>query len=152
MKPSINPYLRTKVLTANPQELRLMLYDGCLKFMRSAHQAIGRGDFETSFESVQRAQKIVLELSTSLKHDMAPELCGKLSALYTYVYRLLVEASTTRQAESLDKAIKIIEFERETWTMLMTQTLESSGNEGDAPTAASAQLRQSAFGAFAQSA
>ncbi|MEO1059304.1 MAG: flagellar export chaperone FliS, partial [Actinomycetota bacterium] len=29
-----NPYLKTKVMTASPEELRLMLYDGALKFCR----------------------------------------------------------------------------------------------------------------------
>jgi flagellar biosynthetic protein FliS len=40
-----------------------------------------------------RAQKIVLELSTSLNRDVAPELCEKLGALYTYIYRLMVDAN-----------------------------------------------------------
>ena len=149
MKPSVNPYLRTKVLTASPEELRLMLYDGCLKFTRQARQAIGEKDFEKSFENLQRAQKVVLELSTSLKHEVAPDLCGKLSALYTYIYRLLVEASTQRVAEPLDEVIKLIAFERETWTMLMERNAKvADGTKPPMP----AQVQQSVLGAYARSA
>ena len=34
----------------------------------------------------------VAEMSASLKHDVFPDLCGKLAALYNFAYRKLVEA------------------------------------------------------------
>ncbi len=114
-------YLRNKVLTASPRELRLMLYDGALKFCHQAIQAIETGQIEPGFEALMRAQKIVLELSTSLKHDVEPDLCAKLSALYTYLYRLLVDANMTRDAAKVEEALRLLEYERQTWVMLMEQ-------------------------------
>lgn len=114
-----NPYLRTKVLTASPQELRLMLYEGAIKFCRQAKDAIGRKDFEASYNALMRAQKIVLELSTSLNPKIAPELCDKLSALYTFIYRKLVDANMERNVAHIDEAIGLLDYERETWEMLM---------------------------------
>jgi flagellar protein FliS len=116
-----NPYLRTKILTASPDELRLMLYDGCLKFCRLGGEQLkkDRPDFEAVYENFMRAQKIVLELSTSLNHGVAPDLCDKLASLYTYIYRLLVDANLERDAAKVDEAIKLLEYERETWLLYM---------------------------------
>ena len=118
----INPYLKTKIMTASPEELRLMLYEGAIKFCRVARESLEAEDFEGSYHALMRSQKIVLELSTSLNHDVAPELCDKLAALYTYIYRLLVDANMQREIAPIDEAIKLLDYERETWKMLMHKT------------------------------
>jgi len=115
----VNPYLRTKILTASPHELRLMLYEGAIKFCQQAMPALEARDFDTSYHALMRAQKIVLELSTSLKHDIAPDLCDKLNALYNYIYRLLVDANVQHEVGPVQEAIDLLTFEKETWQMLM---------------------------------
>jgi len=67
-------YLRTKVLTATPEQLQLMLYDGAIRFAEQAKVALEKKDFENSFNGISRAQKIIAELSSSLRHSVAPEL------------------------------------------------------------------------------
>ncbi len=124
-----NPYLRTKILTASPQELRLMLYDGALRFCQQALPALEKKDFETSFNALMRAQKIVLELSTSLKHTIAPELCEKLGALYNFIYRKLVDATTLRDPKPLAEAIDLLTYERDTWRLLMKQMGNGVGDD-----------------------
>ncbi|MBL4700063.1 MAG: flagellar export chaperone FliS [Phycisphaeraceae bacterium] len=114
-----NPYLKTKIMTSSPQELRLMLYEGAIKFTHQSVNAIEASDFEVSYNGLMRAQKIVLELSTSMNFNIAPELCDKLSALYTYIYRLLVEANMQRVVKPAREALELLEYERETWIMLM---------------------------------
>lgn len=114
-------YLRTRVFTATPEQLQMMLYDGAIRFAEQARPALEKKDWETSYNMISRAQKIITELTCSLKHDVAPELCGRLAALYSYVYRKLVDASTTHAVESLDDALKILRYQRETWAMLLDQ-------------------------------
>jgi flagellar protein FliS len=130
-----NPYLRTKIMTASSEELRLMLYEGAIKFTRQAMGCIDAKDFEGSYNALMRAQKIVLELSTSLNFDIAPELCDKLSALYTYIYRLLVDANMQRDHKPASEALELLEYEKETWVMLMQSV-------GKAPAAQNAQVPQ----------
>jgi len=139
----VNPYLKTKVMTASPEELRLMLYEGAIKFCRVARDAVEADDFETSYNALMRSQKIVLELSTSLNHDAAPELCDKLAALYTYIYRLLVDANMQREVEPIDEAIKLLDYERETWQMLMQQI--TPDNSAAKPPASQAGAQQTAI-------
>jgi flagellar protein FliS len=127
----VNPYLRTKVLTAGPLELRLMLFDGAIKFCRQAADAIGRSDWEGMYNGLVRAQKIVMELSTSLDHDEAPELCSRMAALYTYIYRRLIDANLERDDAPVHESIRLLEYERETWQMLMRQV--NSGSEATVP-------------------
>jgi flagellar protein FliS len=114
-------YLRTRVLTATPEQLQLMLYDGAIRFSEQARPALEKKDWETSYNMLSRAQKIITELTCSLKHDVHPEMCARLVSLYNFVYRKLVEASAEHKIESLDEALKVLRYQRETWAMLMQQ-------------------------------
>lgn len=114
-------YLRTKVLTATPEQLQLMLYDGALRFGDQARAALVNQKYEESYTLITRVQKIVLELTSTLKHDVAPDLCSKLAALYSFVYRRLVDANVAHELQALDEALEVLRYQRETWAMLMLE-------------------------------
>ena len=114
-------YLRAKVLTATPEQLQLMLYDGAIRFTEQAKVAMQKSDFEGSYNGISRAQKIIAELSGSLKHEVAPELCGKLASLYNFVYRKLIEGNVEHDIAALDDALGILRYQRETWALLLDQ-------------------------------
>jgi flagellar secretion chaperone FliS len=116
-----NQYLRTKVLTATPEQLQLMLYDGAIRFAEQARLALQKKDFEGSYNGISRAQKIIAELSCALRPKVAPDLCGKLSSLYNFVYRKLIEANIDHKLESLEEALGILRYQRETWALLLNQ-------------------------------
>src|SRR5688500_12215467 len=116
-----NNYLKTKVFTATPEQLQLMLYDGALRFGEQARAALAKRNFEESYRLIARDQRILTELSGSLKHDVAPELCGKLAALYTDAYRQLVEANVGHEMAPLEEALGILRYQRETWVLLLDQ-------------------------------
>jgi flagellar protein FliS len=122
-------YLRTRVLTATPEQLQMMLYDGAIRFTDAGKAAIIRKDWEATYLNLSRAQKIITELSSSLKPSIAPELCAKLSSLYNFIYRKLVEASMHHTVESADEALKLLRYQRDTWAMLMEKLgKEKAGN------------------------
>ena len=111
MNPQIaQNYLRTKVLTATPEQLQLMLFDGALRFGEQAKVALNEKRFEKSYELIGKVQKIIAEFQTSLRHDVNRELCGKLSALYNYIYRKLIEANVDHTVESLDEALSLLRY------------------------------------------
>lgn len=112
-------YLRTRVMTATPEQLQMMLYDGAIRFAEQAKQSLEKKDFEGLYNNVSRAQKIISELQCSLKPSVAPELCDRLKALYTYIYRKLVEGGTQHTTESITEAVDLLRFQRETWAMLL---------------------------------
>ena len=114
-------YLRTRVLTATPEQLQMMLYDGALRFGEQARLALAEKNYEQSYNNISRVQKILTEMLSTLKHDVYPELCGRLASIYKYVYKKLIEASIEHKAESLDEAMTLLKFQRETWAMLLDQ-------------------------------
>ena len=134
MKPTTpnNPYLRNQVLSARPEQLRLMLFDGAIRFLNMGRKGLENKDYDVSYTNISKAQKIVLELSNSLNRDVMPEVTEKLSALYTYIYRLLIDASTTRKTEPLDEAVKLLRYERETWAMLIEKAAAQPAGSGAA--------------------
>ena len=112
-------YLRTKVMTAKPAELRLMLIDGAIRFTEQARKGYETKDFETAYNGTKRAQAIMLELVTSLRHELAPELCKNVAAVYTFLYTSLVKASMTKDLGAIEDVLRILRYERETWVLCM---------------------------------
>ena len=112
-------YFRTRVLTATPEQLQMMLYDGAIRFAEQGRAALEAGDFERSYQMISRVQKILTEMTCGLKHDVLPELCEKLSALYNYVYRRLVDANVGRDMAAIDEALTLLRYQRQTWAMLL---------------------------------
>jgi flagellar secretion chaperone FliS len=112
-------YLKTRVLTASPEQLQLMLYDGAIRFCEQARQAIQNKEIEKKFHLLTRAENIVLELCKSMREELAPETCSKMRALYLFCYEKLVMANMNKELEPLDDALKVLRHMRETWVMLM---------------------------------
>jgi flagellar secretion chaperone FliS len=131
-------YLKTKVMTASPEMLTLMLWDGAIRFAEQGKDAILKKDIEGSYKSLVRAQRIMTELTTNLKHDMNPDLCGKLAALYNFIYRRLVDANLTKNVQLVDDALEIMRHQRETWVMLMDKLTKERAGEAGAMVAANA--------------
>jgi len=121
-------------LTASPEELQLMLYDGAIKFAEEARHALIDDRLEDSHNALIRAQNIVLELSSGLNHEMDPGLCGKLASLYNFIYRRLVEANLNRDATAIDDALKVLTYQRETWVLLMNKLAEENQDASEHPT------------------
>jgi flagellar protein FliS len=119
-------YLRTKVMTAGPGQLRLMLFDGALRFAEKARTGLATNDQEAAFEGTDRCQRILLELITGLDPQHDPELCERLAGLYTFLYTRLIEAHRQRDAAIVDEVIKLLAYERETWSMLLDKLAAES--------------------------
>jgi flagellar protein FliS len=114
-----NAYLRTKVLTAAPEELRLMLLDGAIKFVRQGRDGLAAKDYEASYNGITASRDIVLELITTIKPEYDPELFERVKAVYTFIYTEMITASMEKSVPKLDRVIELLEFERETWVLLM---------------------------------
>lgn len=114
-----NAYLRTKVLTASPEELRLMLLDGAIKFLNQGIEALQKKDYEGWFNGMTRCRNIVLELLNSISANIDPDLHRNVTSLYTFLYTSLVEANLERDIAKGKKVLELLEYERETWLLAM---------------------------------
>ncbi|MHC4448357.1 MAG: flagellar export chaperone FliS [Planctomycetota bacterium] len=121
-----NAYLKTKVMTASPAELRLLLFDGAIKFAEQAKAGLKQKNYEKAFTGLTRCQEIILELTTSLDADHAPDLCEKLTGLYTFMYTHLMRASQERDPALVDEVLGLLLYERETWSMVLERLVEEN--------------------------
>jgi flagellar protein FliS len=127
MTQASNAYLRSAVLTAPPEQLHLMLYDGAIRFARMGIDGIRKKNWENAFNGFSRAQKILLEMINSLNYDVDEDLCKRMASLYSFIYRKLVEASIHRDPRRGDEALGLLEYQRETWIMLIDRLREQQG-------------------------
>ena len=119
-------YLKSAVLTATPEQLQMMLYDGAIRFTSRGKEALEHKDFEGAFNGFERAQRIVLELNNGLHREINPQLVDQMSSLYDFVYRRLIFANLHQNLEAADEAINILKHMRETWQMLIDKLASQS--------------------------
>lgn len=106
-------YQNNAVNTASPGDLTLMLYNGCLKFIKQAKVAIENKDVETKHINLVKAQNIITELMITLDTDY--EVGKSMMQMYDYMKRRLIEANTNNDVEILHEVEGyVIEF-RDTW-------------------------------------
>ena len=118
-------YKRQQVLTATPEALTLMLYNGALRFMTEGREAIERKDYEEANTSLQKAQNIITEFRVTLNMDY--EIAHQLLPLYNYVYDRLVEANLQSDLAKLDEAKTIITELRDAWAQAMKKARAEKG-------------------------
>ena len=127
-------YLKTKVMTAAPEQLQLMLYDGAIRFCEQARISVKEEDVEKSYNLLTKAEKIVLELASSMRDEIAPEVCAKMRGLYIFCYEKLVQANLKKEIEPVDEALQVLHHMRETWVMLMEKLQEEKSQQIDLDT------------------
>jgi flagellar secretion chaperone FliS len=112
-------YLKNAVLTATPEQLQLMLYDGAIRFALRGLEGIRARDHEAAFNALERAQRIVIELTNGIRREVNPELADQMAALYSFVFRRLVDANIQQDAVAVEEAVSILRHMRETWVLLV---------------------------------
>jgi flagellar secretion chaperone FliS len=125
--PQVNAYLRTRVMSAKPEELRLLLIEGAIKFSQQGRMGVESKQYEQAFTGLSQAREIVVELMTSVRSEPNPELAEKVRQIYAFIYTQLVEGGFEKDLKKLDTAIGLLEYERETWLMLMQKLAEERG-------------------------
>ena len=131
-----NPYLRDAVMTATPEQLQLMLYDGAIRFCLQARDAIALKDYETSYEKLTRAQHIIQEMQNGLRYDVNRTLCERVSSIYSFLHRKLVDANVHRDPKDIDDALTVLRVERDTWQILVDKVhriRDGAAPEGETP-------------------
>jgi flagellar secretion chaperone FliS len=117
MNPS-ETYLVAQVQSATPGGLIVMLYDGLLRFSHEAEENLApppQGNRAAAATSVQRATDILSELSSSLRPEYNPDLCVRLSNLYTFFTGELSRALRENDARPIAGITPLITQLRDAW-------------------------------------
>lgn len=107
-------YKESSVLTAPPESLVLMLYDGIHRFLFQATVAMRGGDPIVANRKLQRAEAIIDELIATLDHS-AGDIADRLNAIYLYSRRALGEARIEKSPEKIEHVQGLIREIRDAW-------------------------------------
>ncbi len=110
-------YQGTKINTASPAELTLMLYEGAIKFCNKALYGLEQDDLEKVNENLLKAQRIITELRSTL--DFKYAIAEEFEIVYDYIYRRLIDANIKKDKEVLEEALDYIRQMRDTWKEVM---------------------------------
>lgn len=109
MKNAHLKYKTQSVQTASREKILLLLYEGCIRFMKQALMAIDNKDIAGRGMNIGRAFDIVNELNNTLNHEAGPEIAKNLEQLYMFVTEQLTKCNATGQKKPLEDALKIME-------------------------------------------
>ncbi|HLQ72716.1 MAG TPA: flagellar export chaperone FliS [Bacillota bacterium] len=121
-------YQNNAVNTASGGDLTLMLYNGCIRFIKQAMKDIEANHFESKNTHIQKAQNIIQELMLTL--DPAIELSKQMMPIYDYINFQLQEANIKNDRGSLEEALEFVTEFRDTWKQVIAQTRKAEYAQG----------------------
>jgi flagellar protein FliS len=110
-------YKTQQIMTASPEQLTLMLYNGALRFIDESIRALETKDYPKSHERNLRAQDIINEFMVTL--DMKLEISGTWMPLYDYIRFRLIQGNLKKDTEQLAEARNLLREMRDAWVEAM---------------------------------
>ena len=110
-------YSNSKVLTASPAELTLMLYEGAIKFCNIAITAVEQRNIPKAHTNIVKVERIIDYLRQTL--DMKYEVAQDFERIYTYLGQRLVEGNLKKDKEVLEEVCGHLRSVRDTWKEVM---------------------------------
>ncbi|MGN0161836.1 MAG: flagellar export chaperone FliS [Lachnospiraceae bacterium] len=113
-------YNNSKVLTASPAELTLMLYEGAIKFCNIAIMGIEQNDMMKAHTNIVKVENIIIEFQATLNHKYP--VAEDFDKVYNYIYSRLVEANIKKDKGILEEVLEHLRGMRDTWKEVMRRT------------------------------
>ncbi len=110
-------YEKSKILTASPAELTLMLYEGAIKFANIAVMAIEKGDVEKAHNNIRKVERIIEEFQATLNHKYP--VAKDFDEVYKYLQQRLLEANIKKDKEIMEEILRHLRTMRDTWKDVM---------------------------------
>lgn len=117
-------YNNSKVLTASPAELTLMLYDGAIKFCNIAIMGIEQNDIEKAHTNIRKVEKIIDEFRATL--DRKYPVAEDFERVYVYLLQRLLEANIKKDKAILEEVNMHLRSMRDNWKEVMRVNKEKS--------------------------
>ena len=115
-----NPYAKynnSKVLTASPAELTLMLYEGAIKFCNIAIIGIEQNDIQKAHTNIKKVERIIDEFRSTLDRKYA--VAEDFDRVYVYLLQRLLEANVKKDKAILEEVNMHLRSMRDTWKDVM---------------------------------
>jgi flagellar secretion chaperone FliS len=113
-------YRQNAVLSAPPEALVVMLYDGARRFLHQGAIAMGEGRIEIAHRKLRRAEDILLHLREVLDMEQG-EIAERLQAIYLFCQRHLRQARLDRDPAKVEQVSELLGELREAWATISQQ-------------------------------
>jgi flagellar protein FliS len=117
MNKAYQTYQNNSVNTASGGELTLMLYNGCIKFIKQAKKEMEAKNYEGKNTNIQKAQNIIRELLITL--DPKVDISKQFQPLYEFMLSELTAANIENNTEKLDAVLELTTEFRDTWKQVL---------------------------------
>lgn len=121
-------YQQNQILTASPEQILIMLYDGAIRFTRQAMVGIESEQRHLTREGVSRAMAIITEFANTLDHQIGGEIAENLDALYAFMNKELSQANLNNDIEKLRSVETLLLDLRQTWVEAITVARSEGGS------------------------
>lgn len=119
-------YNNSKVLSASPGELTLLLYDGMIRFCNLAEVAVEKKDISKAHTNIMKMQRIIDYLRQTL--DMNYPVAEDFERMYIYLSQRMVEANMKKDLEILQEINGHLHAIRDNWKEVMRINREQKGH------------------------
>ena len=122
-------YKQVQVKTANKGKLVVMLYEGCIKFLRLAKKSMKENNTEDANNYIIRSQDIIRELMNTLDIEKGGDVATNLYSLYDFLIRNLIEANVDKDLEKIEVVEDMMLELLDSWKQIVNQQNNKNVNE-----------------------
>lgn len=115
-------YLESRITTAEPLELVRLLYQAATGAVREARRHLAAGEIAARSRAISKAYAIMAELAGSLDRERGGAIAERLSQLYDYIQRRLLEANFKQADAPLAEVLGLLATLGEAWDGVASQT------------------------------
>lgn len=117
----MNEYRAHALEGANPVELTIALYDGIIRFMNQAIDAVDQNDTNRRRVAVKRAMDIIVHLQVTLDRNRGGKPAEALTEFYTAMFALMLQGSQANSRQRFEQVIANVRNVREAWKQALIE-------------------------------
>lgn len=110
-------YNNSRIMTASPAELTLLLYEGAIKFGNIAILKMEQNDISGAHYNIVRVEKIIDYLRETL--DMKYPVAQDFENIYVYLSERLLLCNARKDPEIMEEILTHLRSVRDTWKEVM---------------------------------
>jgi flagellar protein FliS len=120
----MNPYYEQQILNSDPVTLIRLVYQRAITSVEVAREHLRRKRIVERSVAITRAYSALAHLLCALSPEAAPDLCGRLSALYLFMQRRLLDANLEQADRPLEEVLGLLRTLKEAWSGVENQLAE----------------------------
>ena len=129
---SISRYKESQISSSTSEETVLMLYDGAIRFLRSAiNELTEKNNIPEKAILIEKTVKILDYLQSCLDAEKGGNIAENLNKLYDYMQVKLTEANFNNDISKMEEVLGLLLTVREGWNDVCSKnkTTNKAGNQ-----------------------